>query len=68
MVDDGGDLTFDALCSNSGSDPSFPTSSDSKPPSDGENEGHLTHMTPAPGRADVSSHTDEMGRHGWQEP
>lgn len=59
------DLEFDALCSDSGSDLGFPTSDENEPPSDRENKGPPTLMTPALGRANVASRTGEMGRHGW---
>jgi hypothetical protein len=41
MVDGGRDLTFDALCSNSGSDPSFPTSGENEPLATGRTESRL---------------------------
>jgi hypothetical protein len=42
MVKGEGDLIFDALCSDSGSDPSSPMGSEGGPPNDVENEGFLT--------------------------
>jgi hypothetical protein len=54
-VEDVGDLIFDALHSESGSDPGSLMSSEGGPPSDGENGGLLTLMTLVPSEWQATS-------------
>jgi hypothetical protein len=69
IVEGGGYLIFDALCSGSGSDLVSPTSSEDRPPNDEENEGHLilaTHVPPR--RTCVVGDTSKLGCYMRQDP
>ena len=69
IVEGGGYLIFDALCSGSGSDLVSPTSSEDRPPNDEENEGHLilaTHVPPR--RTRVVGGTSKLGCYMRQDP